>query len=86
MTKKDQFILARAIAQAFVDGDKRSDEAQHFKNNLTTILKYDLEAAYPKFNGDEFVSLVNTAIALAIQHGNAPGKLTSITCNGKVYP
>jgi hypothetical protein len=86
MNKKDQFIVARAIAQAFVDGDKRSDEAQHFMNNLTTILKYDLEDAYPKFKGDAFVSLVNTAIALAIQHGNAPGKLTSIESNGITYP
>jgi len=86
MTKKDKFIVARAIAQAFLDGDKRSDEAQHFLNNLTVILKQDLEEAYPKFKGDAFVSLIQTAIALGLQHGNAPGRLTSIESNGITYP
>lgn len=86
MNKKDQFIVARAIAQAFIDGDKRSDEAQHFLNNLSTILKQDLEAAYPKFEGDAFSSLIQTVIALSIQHGTAPGRLISAEVNGITYP
>ena len=85
MNKKEKFIIARAVAQAFYNG-RQSSEVQTALNQIKADLRNDLEGADPKFDGEEFIQLINTATAHAIQHGNAGGRLSSIQTGGKTFP